>query len=55
MFFMNAPPFLPLREAHPHTKSYHVDLPWFTTATTRSTVSFITFPKTAAVLLTALN
>lgn len=40
---------------HLAAKSYHVDLPWLTTATARRAVSFITFPKTAAVLSTALN
>ena len=55
MFFMHTSPFLPLGAAHLDTKSYHVDLPWHTTATARSRVSFVTFPKTTAVLSNALN
>lgn len=52
-FFMHTPPFLPFRVAPFDTKSYHVDFAWLTTA--RRRVSFITFPKTAAVLSTPLN
>lgn len=53
MFFIHMSPFLPFRVAPFDTKSYHVDLARLVSA--RSRVSFITFPKTAAVLSTPLN
>lgn len=52
-FFVHTSAFLPFRVAPFDTKSHHVDLAWLTIA--RSRVSFITFPKRAAVLSTPLN